>query len=93
MRIRTLVVTAILLAAGLTAAIRGGSPALALSAFMAILAAWALLAFLRWRESLRHLASFDRAELHPPLVQQDGRSAITRYRSTLGCQPRSSGKE
>ena len=53
MRIRSLVLMALLLAAGITVAIRGSSPALALAAVMVILTAWALVSFLQWREALR----------------------------------------
>ncbi len=48
---RSLVLMAIMLAAGLTGVI---SPALALAAAMVVLTAWALVSFLRWRGALRH---------------------------------------
>jgi hypothetical protein len=53
MRIRSSVLIAIVLAAGLTAAIRGSLPALALATVMVALTAWALVSFLHWREGLR----------------------------------------
>ena len=51
MTIRSLVLMAITLAAGLTVVV---SPALALTAAMVVLTAWALVSFLRWREAFRH---------------------------------------
>ena len=51
MRIRGLVLMAIVLAAGLTGAIGGSSPAFA--AVLVFLTAWALTSFLHWREALR----------------------------------------
>jgi hypothetical protein len=53
MRIRSLVLIAIVLAAGLTDAIQGSSPALAFATVMVALSAWGLASFLHWREGLR----------------------------------------
>ena len=52
MRIRSLALMAILLAASITVAIRGSWPALALATGMVVLMAWALVSFRdrsRWR--------------------------------------------
>lgn len=73
MTIRSLVLMAIMLAAGLTVVMRGSAPALPLAAAIVVLTAWAFVSFLRWRDALRPRPTAEPAVAQARRRARDGR--------------------
>ena len=87
MIIRSLVSMAILLATGLSLAMRDGSPALALAAFTVVLTAWALVSFLQWREALRPRPVVERRRPRASPSSDDPAQLIERKRLDVRGNP------